>query len=108
MPTRSSVNATYVLEMAMTHATEPNTNATSRLLLKMDNLSSTVMGSLPFGEKCPPNGRRRVDHDLRDSGFGFETENWGAGGIVLKRVFPFTIYTCAPRGPRWEIGRYIL
>jgi hypothetical protein len=24
---------------------------------------------------------------------GFETEIWGAGIIVLKRVFPFTIYT---------------
>lgn len=30
------------------------------------------------------------DSRLRDSEFGFETENWGAGGIVLKRVFPFT------------------
>lgn len=37
------------------------------------------------------------DSRLRDSEFGFETENWGAGGFVLKWVFPFTIYTAAGR-----------
>ena len=35
---------------------------------------------------------------------GFETENWGAGIIVLKRVFPFTIYTNAAADGRYHLG----
>jgi hypothetical protein len=67
--------------------------------LKMDKFSFTVS-----------NAHKMEDGGLDSGGpgyvtmsyncFGFETENWGAGHIVLKWVFPFT---SAGIRHRWEL-----
>jgi hypothetical protein len=82
---------------------------------KMDNLWFTAKGPAVSNAQKMEDGGSTLHSDMTHgyvtvsyNRFGFETEIWGAGVIVMRMVFPFTILPSAVADGRYYSDRWEL